>query len=59
MNPAFRAAAESAQLGWIMGLMTALFLACFVGWAWWAFSRRNKAYMEEAGRMPFNDGVDQ
>jgi cbb3-type cytochrome oxidase subunit 3 len=59
MNTAFRAAAENAQLGWIMGVMTALFLVCFVGWTWWAFARRNKAYMDEAGRMPLSDGDDR
>jgi cbb3-type cytochrome oxidase subunit 3 len=59
MNPAFKAAAETARLGWVMGVMTAVFLLCFVGWTWWAFSRRNRALMEEAGRMPFSDEVDQ
>jgi cbb3-type cytochrome oxidase subunit 3 len=59
MNTAFKAAAETAQLGWIMGVMTALFLVCFVGWSWWAFARRNKAFMDEAARMPLGDGGDQ
>jgi cbb3-type cytochrome oxidase subunit 3 len=59
MNPAFKAAAETAQLGWAMGVVTAVFIVCFVGWTWWAYARRNKAFMEEAGRMPFSDGVDQ
>jgi len=59
MNPAFKAAAETAQLGWIMGVMTALVLVGFVGWTWWAFARRNKALMDEAGRMPLSDGGDR
>jgi len=59
MNTAFKAAAETAQLGWIMGVMTALFIVCFVGWTWWAFSRRNRAYMDEAARMPLGDGGDR
>ena len=59
MNPIFQAAAETARLGWLMGILTGLFLACFVGWTWWAFSSRNKAFMEEAGRIPLNDGDEQ
>jgi cbb3-type cytochrome oxidase subunit 3 len=58
MNPVFRAAAETAQLGWVMGILTALFLACFVGWAWWAYSSRNRQLMEQASRMPLTDGDD-
>lgn len=58
MNPAFQAAAETARLGWIMGVMTLVFLLFFTGWTWWAFSRRNAARMEEASRMPF-DGADE
>jgi cbb3-type cytochrome oxidase subunit 3 len=41
-----------------MGVMTAVFLVCFTGWTWWAYSRRNAAAMEDAARMPF-DGADQ
>jgi cytochrome c oxidase cbb3-type subunit 4 len=59
MNPIFQAAAESARLGWLMGILTGLFLVCFVGWTWWAFSSRNKALMEEASRIPLNDGDEQ
>ena len=59
MNTAFKAAAETARLGWVMGVMTAVFLLCFVGWTWWAFSRRNRALMDEVGRMPLSDEVDQ
>jgi cbb3-type cytochrome oxidase subunit 3 len=58
MNPVFQAAGETARLGWVMGVMTAVFLACFTGWTWWAYSRRNAAAMEDAARMPF-DGADQ
>jgi cbb3-type cytochrome oxidase subunit 3 len=58
MNPAFQAAAQTARLGWIMGLMTVVFLIAFTGWTWWAYSRRNAARMERAARMPF-DGADE
>ncbi len=59
MNPVFQAAADTARLGWVMGILTAVFLVCFVGWTWWAYSSRNKALMEEASRMPFSEGGDQ
>jgi cbb3-type cytochrome oxidase subunit 3 len=58
MNPVFRAAAETARLGWMMGVLTAVFLTFFLGWAWWAYSSRNKQFMEQAGRMPLTDGDD-
>jgi len=52
MNPLFRSAAEHAALGWVMGLTTLLFIGCFVGWTWWAYSRRNRERMEAAARLP-------
>jgi cbb3-type cytochrome oxidase subunit 3 len=42
-----------------MGVLTGLFLLCFAGWTWWAFSSRNRALMEEASRIPLNDGDEQ
>ncbi len=59
MNTVFKAAGETAHFGWVLGLLTALFLVCFLGWVLWAFAPRNKASMEEAGRMPLTDGGDQ
>ena len=52
MNPLFREAAHHAEFGWLMGLMTALFLACFVGWTWWAYSKNNRERMHEAALLP-------
>ncbi|HEU5040685.1 MAG TPA: CcoQ/FixQ family Cbb3-type cytochrome c oxidase assembly chaperone [Gemmatimonadales bacterium] len=59
MNEVFRAAAESARLGWIMGLLTVLFLAVFLYWTWWAYRAGNRARLDEASRMPFTDGGEQ
>jgi cbb3-type cytochrome oxidase subunit 3 len=59
MNPVFQAAAATARLGWLMGILTGLFLVCFAGWTWWAYSSGNKALMEEVGRMPLNEGDEQ
>jgi cbb3-type cytochrome oxidase subunit 3 len=58
MNQILQAAAEGVRLGWLMGLMTAFFLAWFIGWTVWAFAPRNKAMMDEVARMPLSDGGD-
>lgn len=52
MNPIYRAGAETAQHVWVMGAMTVLFLACFLGWTWWAFARGNRSRMDEAALLP-------
>jgi len=59
MNPVFHAAAESARFGWVMGLMTVVFLGVFLGWALWAWNPANKDAMDAAARMPLSDGGDQ
>lgn len=52
MNPLFRAASDTATLGWLMGVMTAVFILFFMGWVWWAWHPRNRRRMEEAAAMP-------
>lgn len=56
MNTVTRAAAETVQLGWMLGVMTVVFLVFFVGWTVWAYSPKRREEMEEASRMPFMDG---
>jgi cbb3-type cytochrome oxidase subunit 3 len=58
MNPVISEGARSVQLGWIMGIMTVLFLSGFLGWAWWAYRPGNRARMEADSRLPFEDGRD-
>ncbi len=58
MNPLLKDAAESVAMGWLLGLMTVVFLAVFVGWAWYAYRPRHRGLMEELGKMPFSDGGD-
>jgi cbb3-type cytochrome oxidase subunit 3 len=55
MNPLFKEAAQYAELGWLMGVTTALFLACFIGWTWWAFSHRNRERMAAAAWLPLSE----
>ena len=56
MNHVLQAAAEHVQLGWVLGVMTVIFLAWFVGWTIWAFLPSNRARFEKAARMPLTDG---
>jgi len=58
MNPLLREAAGAVSLGWLLGVMTVIFLAVFLGWIWYANSPRNRSLMDEAARMPFDDGGD-
>ncbi len=46
------AAAQSTDLGWLMGVMTVVFLGVFVGWAIWAFMPSRRAAMEAAANLP-------
>jgi cytochrome c oxidase cbb3-type subunit 4 len=39
----------------LRGLITALSLACFVGIVLWAYAPRNRARLDEAGRLPLDD----
>ena len=55
MNEVFRTAAETARLGWIMGVLTVLFLGSFLFWWWWAYSSGNRARHEAASRLPLSD----
>ena len=56
MNPVFRDAAPHVEYAWIMGVMTVLFIVCFVGWTWWAYSKHNRRRFEDAARLPLSTG---
>jgi cbb3-type cytochrome oxidase subunit 3 len=59
MNPLLEEAASSVEAGWVLGLMTVVFLAAFLWWVWYAYTPRNQALMEEASRMPLGDGGER
>ena len=59
MNPLIREAVASVQGGWLLGVMTLVFFACFAGWIAWAWAPRNRERLEEAARQPFMDGGEQ
>lgn len=50
--------ANSAAEGVLMGVMTVLFLAFFVGWAIWAWLPSNREHMDAAARMPLDDATN-
>ena len=40
------------EYAWLMGVTTVLFMVCFVGWTWWAYSKPNRERMNEAALLP-------
>lgn len=56
MNPLLKEAAGAVSMGWLLGLMTVVFLVTFVAWIWYAWSPANRELMDDAARMPINDG---
>jgi len=58
MNTLLKDAAESVGMGWLLGMMTVVFLVIFLAWVWYAYRPKHRALMEELGRMPFTDGGD-
>ncbi|MCB9758502.1 MAG: cbb3-type cytochrome c oxidase subunit 3 [Alphaproteobacteria bacterium] len=59
MNHITRAIAESASAGWLVGLSTAIFIGFFLAWTWYAYRPANRQAMEDAARIPFEDGDER
>ncbi len=49
------AAASATDLGWLMGVVTVLFVSVFVGWAAWAYWPGRRAELDAAARLPLED----
>ena len=58
MNPVVEMAAGSVELGWLLGVMTVVFLGVFLGWTWWAYAPSRKERMDRYARIPFDEGVE-
>lgn len=56
MNSVLHQGAEVAQMGWLLGLTTLMFLTMMVGWTAWAFAPGRKEMLERAGRIPLEGG---
>lgn len=55
MNPLFKAAAETADGGVLLGVMTAAFLFCFVGFVAYAWWPGTADVMARRARMPLEE----
>lgn len=56
MNPLLNEASASVGMGWLLGVMTVVFFAIFLGWVWYAWSPGNRHIMDEAAQLPFTEG---
>jgi cbb3-type cytochrome oxidase subunit 3 len=55
VSPVTDAVAQSAELGWVLGVMTVTFFAAFVGWTLWAWWPANRARLDAAALLPLED----
>lgn len=55
MSQLTTAVGEGSDGGLLMGVMTIVFFAVFVGWALWAWSPALRGEMEAASRLPLDD----
>jgi cbb3-type cytochrome oxidase subunit 3 len=51
-----REAAASVEMGWLLGVMTAVFFAAFLYWIWYAYAPGHKERLDEAALLPFEGG---
>lgn len=58
MNQVIRDAAQQTSHTWIVGVMTIVFMAFFIGTLFWLFSSRNQAALDEAAQLPFDNDVE-
>lgn len=56
MNPLTREAAASIEMGWLLGLMTAVFFVTFLYWVWYAYAPSRRKVMDDAAMLPFDGG---
>ena len=50
---------DGASGGLLMASMTVFFVLFFVAFTLWAWSPSNRRYMEQAARIPLDDGEEQ
>ncbi len=56
MNPVLHEAAHNAPYGWVVGVVTLVFIVVFVSWVWWLFARTNRKRFDDAARLPLANG---
>lgn len=55
MNTVLMQAAETASMGWLLGLTTFLFMALFAGWVVWLWSPSQARAMDAASLLPLEE----
>ena len=55
MNTVLMQAAQQANLGWLLGVNTVLFMTLFVGWSVWLWSPAQTSALEAASRLPLEE----
>ena len=55
MNEVLREIASTSSLGWVAGVMTAVFLFFFMAWTLWAWWPGNRARLDAAARLVLDD----
>ena len=56
MNTVLHAAAESVQLGTLLGITTVGFLLFFLAWTAWSWAPGNRTRLDAYARLPLDDG---
>ena len=55
MNHVLSQGAALVGHAWLLGVTTVLFVACFLGWTWWAYSSANRERLDEAAWLPLRE----
>lgn len=50
-----KAGAATAQMGWLMGVMTIVFATTMVAWIVWTWWPGHRAALEAASRLPLDE----
>ena len=56
MNTLLREASGSVQGGWILGVVTLLFIISFLWWVWYAYTPEHREMHDRNALMPLDDG---
>jgi hypothetical protein len=54
VNAIYASASAATELGWLLGVTTALFVCAFAGWVAYAWSPANAATFRAAARLPLD-----
>lgn len=56
MNTVLHHAADTVQMGGLLGVMTVAFFLFFLAWAAWSWAPANKSRLDGFARLPLDDG---